>query len=313
MTTLDENNFREQLTFPIGTHILTRRDIRDAETGVWLPLGAVGMIIESPEDAALPYRVQFPGGAVVMLKRKDFSIRKHVRRENLQGDVPESDELYKYVIYRCVVGSQAYGLADEDSDVDRRGFYLAPAHLEWSLDGAPEQLENDATQETYWELEKFLMMALKANPNVLECMYTPLREMVSPLAAELLEMRSSFLSRLVYQTYNGYVLSQFKKIEQDLRTKGEPRWKHTMHLIRLLLSGIAALREGEITVKVEEHRDELLTIKRGEMDWQSLNKWRLALHTEFDQVYVTTKLPDYPDYGRANAFLLKARRSMVET
>ncbi len=25
-------------------------------------------------------------------------------------------------------------------------------------------------------------------------------------------MRSSFLSRTVYQTYNGYVLSQFKKI-----------------------------------------------------------------------------------------------------
>lgn len=86
-----------------------------------------------------------------------------------------------------------------------------------------------------------------------------------------------------------------------------------MHLIRLLLSGIAALRAGEINVQVETYRDELLTIKRGEMNWLELNKWRLALHTEFDEVYTTTSLPDYPDYSRANAFLLKARRSMVET
>ena len=81
----------------------------------------------------------------------------------------------------------------------------------------PEQLENDATQETYWELRKFLILALKANPNILECLYTPLIEHAAPLAKELLAMRESFLSKLVYQTYNGYVMSQFKKLEQDLR------------------------------------------------------------------------------------------------
>jgi hypothetical protein len=30
-------------------------------------------------------------------------------------------------------GSQAYGLADDDSDNDRRGFYLPPAELRLSL------------------------------------------------------------------------------------------------------------------------------------------------------------------------------------
>ena len=44
------------------------------------------------------------------------------------------------VHYRCVVGSRAYGLEVEGSDTDRRGFYLAPAVLDWSLDGAPGQL-----------------------------------------------------------------------------------------------------------------------------------------------------------------------------
>jgi len=86
------------------------------------------------------------------------------------------------VQYRCSVGSCAFGLDTEDSDTDRRGFYLPPADRHWSLWGLPEQLQNEATQETYWELQKFLTLALKANPNVLECLYTPLIETASPLA-----------------------------------------------------------------------------------------------------------------------------------
>ena len=45
------------------------------------------------------------------------------------------------------------------------------------------------------------------------------------------------LSRLVYQTYSGYVLSQFKKLQADLRITGSVRWKHVMHLLRLLDAG----------------------------------------------------------------------------
>ena len=103
-----------------------------------------------------------------------------------------------------MVGSRAFGLNTEESDIDRRGIYLPPAELHWSLYGVPEQLENDATEEVYWELQKFLILAIKANPNVLECLFTPLVEKTTPLADELLAMRTAFLSRLVYQTYNGY-------------------------------------------------------------------------------------------------------------
>ena len=49
-------------------------------------------------------------------------------------------------------------------------------------------------------------------------------------------------------------------MEQDLRARGEIKWKHAMHLMRLLLSGISALREGELRVRLDEERDALLTI-----------------------------------------------------
>ena len=41
-------------------------------------------------------------------------------------------------------------------------------------------------------------------------------ETATPLAQELLDMKELFMSRLVYQTYNGYVMSQFKKIQADI-------------------------------------------------------------------------------------------------
>lgn len=156
------------------------------------------------------------------------------------------------------------------------------------------------------------MLALKANPNVLECLYTPLVEHASGLARELLDMRQAFLSKIVYQTYNGYVLSQFKKLQGDLRNKGQVKWKHVMHLIRLLISGVTVLRDGHVPVRVgAEHRDPLLAIKRGEVPFEEVEAWRLALHRDFDEAARATSLPERPDYERANALLIKARRTSV--
>jgi hypothetical protein len=210
-----------------------------------------------------------------------------------------------------VIGSQAYGLAHDASDVDRRGIYLPPADMHWSMYGVPDQVERNETQEAYWELQKFLSLSLKANPNVLECLYTPLIEHATPLAQELLEMRSIFLSRLVYQTYNGYVMSQFKKMQADIRNHGQVKWKHVMHLIRLLIAGITILREGFVPVRVDEHREKLLSIRRGEVSWSETEKWRLQLHTEFNRALADSKLPERPDYERANQYLLKARRTAL--
>ncbi len=300
------------LIIPLGTQIVTRIAIKTAQGELLCPIGAVGVIIKAPTDNAHSYRVRFTNGIEAALHRPEFSIRKqHTSAPTAKETVIEESDLYDFVIYRVIVGSRAYGLDHAESDTDRRGIYLPPADLHWSMFGVPEQLENKDTEECYWELQKFLVLALKANPNILECLYSPLIETITPLAQELLDMREIFLSKLVYQTYNGYVMSQFKKLEQDLRARGEIKWKHAMHLIRLLLSGVTVLREGFVPVRVDEHRDELLAIRRGEVEWSDVNARRLSLHKDFDAALATTKLPERPDYERANAFLLRARRAMV--
>lgn len=298
------------LIYSVGTQVVTLVDIASSAGLVLYARGTVGVIVKSPDDHQHSYRVRLPDGFEAPLKRSELTTLA-LFKEGEIGDsshVVSHAHLYERVIFCCVIGSQAYGLAGAESDVDRRGIYLPTGEMHWSLYGVPDQLENHSTQEAYWELQKFLILALKANPNALECLYTPLVETATPLAQELLAMRSIFLSRLVYQTYNGYVMSQFKKMQADLRNHGQVKWKHVMHLIRLLLSGISALREGVVPVREELHRDLLLAIRRGETPWNDVNAWRLSLHKEFNEAFEKTTLPERPDYERADAFLKRARR-----
>lgn len=300
------------LIIPVGTQVVTTVDLRKDNGDLLFMRGIVGVIVSAPAYNTHAYRIRLIDGAETSLNRSDFVIRAHFTDPQTPVDQLADYNLNDYVIYRCIVGSRAYGLAHEASDTDRRGIYLPPAALQWSLYGVPEQLENAVTQECYWELQKFIVLALKANPNILECLYTPLIEVATPLAQELLVLRTHFLSKLIYQTYNGYVTSQFHKLQQHWRNQGEIRWKHAMHLIRLLLSGIIALQEGVVPVDVGAHRDALLAIRRGERLWEEVNAWRLELHQTFDIALQTTALPERPDYEAANTFLIKARRSMMQ-
>jgi hypothetical protein len=305
------SNPNPELVLPIGTRVVTRVEVKTDAARALRPVGAVGEVIALPVDALHSYRVRFPDGAEASLRRRDFSIWSQYRHDAVSGFEPPVDHalLARHVIFRCVVGSRAYGLDRPGSDTDRRGIYLPPAELHWSLHGVPEQIEDQARQECYWELQKFLELALRANPNVLECLWTPLVEHATPLADRLLAMRDAFLSKLVYQTYNGYVIGQFKKLEQDLRARGEVRWKHVMHLVRLLLSGIALLRDRTVVVHVvDEHRDRLLAVRSGDVPWAEIDAWRLALHRDLDAAYSATRLPERPDYEAADRLLVDARR-----
>src|SRR5438093_606557 len=296
-----------------GTQVVSLVEVRGTNNSLVHPRGAVGVVTRTPTGDQREFLVRFPDGFETSLTREQLDVLKHFKdrlpgAESTAGDF----DLESLVIYRCVVGSRAYGLDSDDSDTDRRGVYLAPADLQWSLFGAPEQFEDNGTQRCYWELQKFLTMALKANPNILECLYSPMVEKVTPLGEELVAMREAFLSQMIFQTFNGYAMSQFKKIEQDIRNHGEVKWKHAMHLLRLLLTGAATLRKGRVPVRVEGHRERLLAVKRGELPWIDVDAWRKALHRDFERALAGTKLPERPGYEAANRFLIKARQETVK-
>ncbi len=301
------------LIFAVGTQVVIRKEVYAHNNRVAHPAGAVGVIVQSPLDRSHAYRIRFADSFESPVHHDQLVRLADFKREQIgSSNPPIADELYDRIIFRCVIGSRAYGLEGDESDTDRRGVFLPTAEMHWSLYGVPEQLENEVTQECYWELQKFLVLALKANPNVLECLYSPIVEKVTPIGHELLQLREAFLSKLVFQTYSGYVASQFKKMQADVRNHGTVKWKHVMHLIRLLMSGITVLNERHVMVQVGEHRDSLLSIKRGEVTFEAANRWRIELQQQFEAAFETTDLPERPDYERVNEFLVRARKSVID-
>jgi len=66
-----------------------------------------------------------------------------------------------------------------------------------------------------------------------------------------------------------------------------------------------------VPVRVDEYRERLLAVKRGEVAWEETDNWRLSLHAEFAKAFETTRLPERPDYHRANDFLINARHEAL--
>jgi predicted nucleotidyltransferase len=214
----------------------------------------------------------------------------------------------RHTVYACVVGSRAYGLAGPESDTDRRGVYCPPTPLFWHLDKPPTHLDGPAGEQFSWELERFCGLALQANPTVLECLWSPLVERCTGIGRDLLALRRAFLSRRLADTYGNYAADQLAKLDAGRRRTGEVRHKQAMHMIRLLMAGVHVLETGEILVDVSVHREELLTIRRGDLPWEAVTARADALSARLATARADTDLPAEPDRAAVDTFLVSARR-----
>lgn len=298
---------------PTGTQVVLREPLPD-RAGLTVQRGATGRVVADTADGR--YVVQLPDGREVEPERTQVTLRRAYQQEAAIGAPTDPDVtaglIREHTIYAAVVGSRAFGLATDESDTDTRGVYVAPTADFWSLTKPPMHIDGPEPEWFSWEVERFCELALKANPNLLEVLHSPIVVRQSPLGLELLELRSAFLSQLAYQTYSGYVLSQFRKLETDLRQTGAPKWKHVMHLLRLLLSAQELLSKGRLMVDVGPHRDRLLAVRRGEQSWEDVERWRLDLHHRIDDALAHSPLPAVPDVDRVDAWLRSVRLRSVQ-
>lgn len=223
-----------------------------------------------------------------------------------------------YIFFRALTGSHAYGLNHAESDMDWRGWYAPPTHMILGLSIPPEQLEYKEDDATFWEIRKFVHLLLKNNPNVLETLWAKEQiykeHPVSKVAREIVASRRRVLCTELATTYGGYATSQWRRgveylAKPDMERQG---WKHLMHLCRLLISGTFALKEGDLLVDVGEHRDRLLTVRRGEMTFDDVCEWRDELEAEFSAAKANTVLPNKPDTDYFNGLLIEARTILMK-
>lgn len=163
------------------------------------------------------------------------------------------------ILIQGVVGSQAYGLATPESDVDYMGIYMEPSESFWGLRLFQDKdftvhTTSDESDFTLHEVGKFMRLALKSNPSILELLWLPADcyTHVSTLGEYLIDARHWFASaELVKNAYLGYATQQFKLLERrgdfgsDMKKRTE---KHARHLYRLLIQGYGLYRTGRLDV-----------------------------------------------------------------
>lgn len=115
------------------------------------------------------------------------------------------------LIYKCIVGSQAYGTNVEGSDVDIKGVYIQD-EMEILTFGYKPQIELNK-DETYYEVRRFIELLGSANPTVLEMLYSP-EECILGSEPEwdiLLQYRDEFVTKKCKHSFGGYAVQQIKK------------------------------------------------------------------------------------------------------
>lgn len=124
------------------------------------------------------------------------------------------------LIYRVVIGSQAYGLATTQSDLDTCGVCIPPRRYLLGLTPFEQHVAHGDERDTVvYALVKFARLALECNPNIIEALYVePCHILHCDAYGERLRAtRQLFLTRQAGQTFSGYAISQLRRLERHHR------------------------------------------------------------------------------------------------
>lgn len=115
------------------------------------------------------------------------------------------------LIYKCIVGSQAYGTAIPTSDIDHKGIYVQSNDDILSF-RYNEQIEV-GKDECFYEVRRFLQLAQSANPTILEMFFMPNDFVVqsSPQFELIRKYKERFLTKKCCNSFGGYAVAQIKK------------------------------------------------------------------------------------------------------
>ncbi|MGH7440373.1 MAG: DNA polymerase beta superfamily protein, partial [Polyangiaceae bacterium] len=197
---------------PHGTEVITRVDRIAGERRV--PQGSVGRVTktdgENLEVTVVGVGVLRYAGDEVSPRRVGQALFAHRRADMWEA-------LRPCTVLETTVGSHAWGLADEDSDVDRRGVFALPFPWTQGLVAPPEDLVSADGSATYWAMGKAIRQALRADPNTLEMLFLPGASPRDAIGEWILAERDAFVSIEIYGTFGRYALGQLRRLEQGLR------------------------------------------------------------------------------------------------
>jgi hypothetical protein len=122
-------------------------------------------------------------------------------------------EIKERLIYKCLVGSQAYGTNLPTSDIDYKGIYIQdPIDI---LGFKYKEQVNINKDESYYEIRRFIELASSANPTILEMLFMHNTGIIYkyPVMNILFENKHKFITKRCFQSFGGYAVAQIKKAQ----------------------------------------------------------------------------------------------------
>ena len=227
--------------------------------------------------------------------------------------------------YMTIMGSQAYGVSADDSDLDVYGFCIPPKdlvfpHLAGEIPGFGRQVQrfeqwqehhvqdpNKAVEYDFavYSIVKYFHLCMENNPNMIDSLFTPRNCVIhSTTISEMVrENRRMFLHKGSWHKFKGYAYAQMSKIRNKVNASNEKRaasiaehgydLKFAYHIVRLLNEVEQILVEGDLDL--QRNREQLKDIRRGEWTIEQVETYFETKERALEATYAASTLPHSPD------------------
>jgi predicted nucleotidyltransferase len=227
--------------------------------------------------------------------------------------------------YMTVMGSQAYGVSADDSDLDVYGFCLPPKdmvfpHLAGEIQGFGRQAQRfeqwsehhvkDPNKEVEYDfvvysIVKYFHLCMENNPNMIDSLFTPRNCVIhsTNISEMVREKRRMFLHKGSWHKFKGYAYAQMSKIRNKVNASNEKRaasiaehgydLKFAYHIVRLLNEVEQILVEGDLDL--QRNREQLKDIRRGEWTLDQVEQYFESKERLLEATYASSNLPHSPD------------------
>jgi uncharacterized protein len=238
--------------------------------------------------------------------------------------------------YLTTMGSQAYGVSTDDSDLDVYGFCIPPKdivfpHLAGIVPGFGNQGEvfhqwqehhiqdpNKSVEYDFsvYSIVKFFQLCMENNPNMLNALFTPRNCIIhsTSVSEHVRENRRLFLHKGCWHKFKGYGYAIMHKIRNKVNASNPKRaasiqehgfdLKFAYHCIRLLNEVEQILVEGDLDL--QRNREQLKEIRRGEWTLEQVESYFQEKERLLEATYAASKLPHAPDEAALKKLLLEA-------
>lgn len=235
-------------------------------------------------------------------------------------------------LYECTMGSVAYGVSSNSSDVDLYGFCIPPKHIIFPhlagyISGFGKQpvmfeqysqhhvLDNEKEYDiVIYNIVKFFNLAMQNNPNMVDALFVPRRciHHITESAQIVRDNRRLFLHKGSYHKFRGYAYAQLSKIKNGSNRSNPERQKNideygydtkfAYHIVRLLLQVQQILVEHDLDL--ERNSEILKSVRRGEWSFNKLEEWFQTNEKVTDEINARSTLREYPDEEAIKKLLL---------